>query len=45
MSSSASPELSLKDKLYAYAQLMRIDRPIGTLATVMANTLGALVGQ
>jgi len=41
MSSSASPELSLKDKLYAYAQLMRIDRPIGTLL-LLWPTLWAL---
>ncbi|WP_299981103.1 4-hydroxybenzoate octaprenyltransferase [uncultured Pseudoteredinibacter sp.] len=41
MSSSASPQLSLKDKLYAYAQLMRIDRPIGTLL-LLWPTLWAL---
>lgn len=31
MNASARPALSLKEKLTAYAQLMRIDRPIGTL--------------
>ncbi|GAA6151286.1 4-hydroxybenzoate octaprenyltransferase [Pseudoteredinibacter isoporae] len=31
MSASATPALSWKQKLQAYAQLMRIDRPIGTL--------------
>lgn len=31
MSASAPPALSRKQKLEAYAQLMRIDRPIGTL--------------
>lgn len=31
MSASATPALSRKQKLEAYAQLMRIDRPIGTL--------------
>ncbi|WP_299770490.1 4-hydroxybenzoate octaprenyltransferase [uncultured Pseudoteredinibacter sp.] len=41
MSSNASPEPSLKDKLYAYAQLMRIDRPIGTLL-LLWPTLWAL---